>query len=562
MPCLRRPERNPEQLQQLSRLLVGLRGGDDRNVHAARLVDLHVVDLGEQQLILEAERVVAAAVEALGRNPAEVADARQRHRDQAVEELPHALTAQRHHRPDRHALADLELRDRLLGAGDHRLLAGDAAELVGAGVDDLRVLGGFAEAHVDHDLGDLRDRHDVVVAELLLEAGHRFLLVPFPQAAHLSTTPSHLRQIRTLRPSPRIFFPRRVGLPHSGHISCTFDACSGASRSTTPPLIWRCGFGLVWRLMKFTPSTTTRFFSGSTFSTRPCLPRSLPVLTTTLSFFRIGVASLDIFELCRARLEHLWRERNNLHEPALAQLAGDRAEYAGADRFAGVADQHRGVPVEPDVAAILAALLLAGAHDHRLDDLPLLDRPVRGGFLDRGGDDVAEPGVAAGRSADRIDRGYLPRARVVGDVQDGAHLNHGSAPLSARPAGGARDDGFLDLLRLLDHASDHPALAGAHRPGLDDRHAIADLDVVVLVVREELRGPPLRLAVELVTGLPLDRDGHRLLHLVADDHAGDFRLGGHLHSLLLAQDGLHAREVAAQRLELVRRLQLAHRFLD
>ena len=42
----------------------------------------------------------------------------------------------------------------------------------------------------------------------------------------------------------------------------------------------------------FTPSTIRRFLSGSTFSTRPRLPRSLPVMTSTVSFFRIGVAEL------------------------------------------------------------------------------------------------------------------------------------------------------------------------------------------------------------------------------------------------------------------------------
>ena len=53
---------------------------------------------------------------------------------------------------DRLALADLELRDRLLRAARHRLLPGDARELVGAGVDDLRVRRRLAEAHVDDDL--------------------------------------------------------------------------------------------------------------------------------------------------------------------------------------------------------------------------------------------------------------------------------------------------------------------------------------------------------------------------------------------------------------------------
>src|SRR5215217_3173495 len=82
----------------------------------------------------------------------------------------------------------------------------------------------------------------------------------------------------------------------------------------------------------------------------------------------------------------------------------------------------------------------------------------------------------------------------------------------------------LDLLRLLDHPGDHPALAAAHRPRFDDGDAVADLDVAVLVVREKLRGAALCLAVELVPRLPLDGDGDRLLHLVADDNAGDFCL--------------------------------------
>ena len=80
----------------------------------------------------------------------------------------------------------------------------------------------------------------------------------------------------------------RVCAPHSGQISCTLDACSDASRSTMPPLMLRPGFGLVWRLIMFTPSTTRRLAAGTIFNTRPRLPRSLPAMTSTLSFFRIG----------------------------------------------------------------------------------------------------------------------------------------------------------------------------------------------------------------------------------------------------------------------------------
>src|ERR1043166_3532760 len=291
------PKRHADELQQLARLFIGLRRSDDRHVHAARLVDLHVVDLGEQELISQAERVVAAAVETFRRHALEVADARKRDRHQAIEELPHALAAQGHHARDGHAFSDFERRDRLLRAARHRLLPRDARELVGADVHELGVARRLAEAHVHDDLLNLRDRHHVLVAELFLQSRDDVLGVLVSQSrAHLSTTPSHLRQTRTFLPSPRILWPTRVCAPHSGHTSCTLDAWTDASRSTMPPWICLPGFGFVWRLIMFTPSMTRRFFSGTTRSTRPRLPRSLPVMTSTLSFFRIGVASRDITE--------------------------------------------------------------------------------------------------------------------------------------------------------------------------------------------------------------------------------------------------------------------------
>ena len=62
-------------------------------------------------------------------------------------------------------------------AARHRLLAGDARELVGAGVDDLGVGGRLAEAHVDDDLLDLGHGHHVLVAELLGQRRDDVLLI-------------------------------------------------------------------------------------------------------------------------------------------------------------------------------------------------------------------------------------------------------------------------------------------------------------------------------------------------------------------------------------------------
>src|SRR3712207_3157152 len=122
-------EGEAELAEQLTALVVVRRGGDQRDVHAALPVDLVDVDLAEHRLLVEAERVVAVAVELLGVQAAEVADTGQGQRQQPVQELPHPVAAEGDLRADRHALAQLELRDGLAGPDDGRLLAGDGGEV-------------------------------------------------------------------------------------------------------------------------------------------------------------------------------------------------------------------------------------------------------------------------------------------------------------------------------------------------------------------------------------------------------------------------------------------------
>src|SRR3982074_3867756 len=130
-----------------------------------------------------------------------------------------------------------------------------------------------------------------------------------------------------------------------------------------------------------TPSTRTRFFSAITRRTRPCLPLSLPAITSTLSFRLILMPAINSLSsstivLPRSRtpvilwcepnsqiraqssslLDDLGRERDDLEKLFLAKLAGDGAEYAGADRLVGVIDDDRGVLVEADVGAVAAAI--------------------------------------------------------------------------------------------------------------------------------------------------------------------------------------------------------------
>src|SRR5438874_7518384 len=122
-------EREAEGVEQGSPLGIGTGGGDDGDVHAPGRVDLVVVDLGEDELLGDTERVVAASVEAGRREAAEVADAGDGEADEPVEELPHAIASQRDLRPDAVALAQLEAGDGLGGLGDERLLSGDDGEV-------------------------------------------------------------------------------------------------------------------------------------------------------------------------------------------------------------------------------------------------------------------------------------------------------------------------------------------------------------------------------------------------------------------------------------------------
>src|SRR3954447_12946441 len=147
--------------------------------------------------------------------------------------------------------------------------------------------------------------------------------------------------------------------------------------------------------------------------TLPVLPLSLPEMTITLSSVLIRMAS-----------EHLRSERDDLHEPAVAQLARHGAEDARAARVVLGVDDHGRVLVEGDVGAVLAPELLLRAHDDGLDDIALLDRPVRVGLLDRGHDDVPHARVATARAAHDADGEDLARARVVGHAQPGLVLDH------------------------------------------------------------------------------------------------------------------------------------------
>src|SRR6185437_2938907 len=159
-------EGKAERRQERPSFLVGACGRDDGDVHTAGRVDLVVVDLGEYQLLGQAECVVAATVEGPGRETPEVTDARDGQAEEAVEELPGAVAAQGGLDADVLPLAKLEAGDGLLGPGDDRLLPGDDLEVTLGALDERGLLRGAADAHVDDDLLEPGHFHDVGQAEL------------------------------------------------------------------------------------------------------------------------------------------------------------------------------------------------------------------------------------------------------------------------------------------------------------------------------------------------------------------------------------------------------------
>src|SRR4030081_2412854 len=178
------PEREAESLEQCSAVTVIHRRRRYRDVHAPDLINLVVLDLGENNLFLHAQAVVALTVERARRDAAEVTDAGHRNIDQPVEELVHASSTQRHLGAHGESRAQLEGCDRLARLRDERLLSRDLRQISDSGVHHLAIRNRFANTHVDGDLGDARHLHRVLDLEVSPQARYDSLAVKLLQPGH------------------------------------------------------------------------------------------------------------------------------------------------------------------------------------------------------------------------------------------------------------------------------------------------------------------------------------------------------------------------------------------
>ena len=149
-------------------LFVSLGCGYECDLHAMDPRVLVDVDLREDDLLLETERVVTLSVHLLG-DTVEVSDSREGDADEPLEEFVHLHVAESDFDADRHALAETEVGNVLLGGGENGLLADDLCELLCSLLDKLLVGSGLADTLIDGDLDELRNLHYGGVGELLHE---------------------------------------------------------------------------------------------------------------------------------------------------------------------------------------------------------------------------------------------------------------------------------------------------------------------------------------------------------------------------------------------------------
>src|ERR1051325_10295261 len=204
------------------------------------------------------------------------------------------------------------------------------------------------------------------------------------------------------------------------------------------------------------------------------------------------------------RSEHCRCTRDDLHEALAAQLASDRPEDTGADRIELVVEKDRRVAVETDQRAVRTTHTLGGTDHHGVVHLALLHLATRDGILHGDLDHVTDRGVTALGAAEHLDAHQFLRTAVVRRGKRALHLDH------------------VCTLPLADRASDdfdHAVMLGlGQRAAFRDAHQVA-LVCTEVVLRMQLGRPAEDLAQQAVLHLALDQDGHRLVHLVADDAA-------------------------------------------
>ncbi len=177
-------------------------------------------------------------VERLVGKSTEVTNTRYGCREKAIQELVHPVATKGDLCSDRHVLAKLEVRDRVLCLCGHRLLAGDHLQLLDGVGKKLRIGDRISHPTIDRDHLETGSLHDVRIAELLHQDRDHLLAVLRPKAgsdcfdsgidlAHLAAA------VATLR-SPSLACLLVAGLLVL--LFLLFSHCSSLMRRLTSPM--------------------------------------------------------------------------------------------------------------------------------------------------------------------------------------------------------------------------------------------------------------------------------------------------------------------------------------
>ena len=149
-------------------LFLALCGRDEGDCEAEDVGEVFVRRLREDGVLLDADRHIAHVIDHLSIDTTEVARARERDVVQLVEEVEHARAAERDLESNDVALADLEGRDRLLGATRRALLSRNCGETVLDQLYLLLILDLSGTGRDDH-LGEAWRLELVLIAKLAFQ---------------------------------------------------------------------------------------------------------------------------------------------------------------------------------------------------------------------------------------------------------------------------------------------------------------------------------------------------------------------------------------------------------
>jgi len=144
------------------------------------------VYLRKDNLLLNANAVVPLPVERLSTQAPEVADARDRNINQAIQEFIHPFPSQGDFATNRIACPDLEGRDANSGVTDYGLLPRDTLQIIHRVFQYLSVQQSLTNTHVQGYLADPRDRHRIRELQSLHNLRHGVSLIIFLEPTHLS----------------------------------------------------------------------------------------------------------------------------------------------------------------------------------------------------------------------------------------------------------------------------------------------------------------------------------------------------------------------------------------